>query len=52
MLKVLFNIIRVYVAYGFCCSSFHAEQEILRFFRNVIRVRANEFTQAYGTKDK
>lgn len=52
MLKVLFNLIRVYVAYGFCCSSFHAEQEILGFLRNVIRVRANEFTQAYGTKGK
>ena len=44
----------MFVAYGFSCSSYKAEQEILRVFRNLnrIRVRAKEFTQTYKVREK
>lgn len=43
--------IRVYVAYAFCCPSYLAEQDIVRFFSNLIHSRAKYFFKAHRPKD-
>lgn len=47
----MFALVKIYVTYAFCCSSHFAEQEIVRYFGNLIRVRANEYIKAYRPKD-
>lgn len=49
-LRILVSLIKVRIAFAFTCTEQRSQAEILRYFNNLIRIRANEFLQAHGQK--
>lgn len=46
-LRILLSLIKVRIAFAFTCTEQRSQAEILRYFNNLIRIRANEFLQAF-----
>lgn len=49
-LLTLLSSIKIRVAFAFSCSYQYSEQEIISYFKNLIRARVNEFLKAHGQK--
>lgn len=49
-LPALLSSIKPLIAYSFSCSHQYSEQEIIGYFKNLIRARANDFIKAHGQK--
>jgi hypothetical protein len=49
-LRTLFPLIKIRLAFAFCCSYQYSEEEIISYFQNLIRERANEFLKGKGKK--
>jgi hypothetical protein len=49
-LKTLLPLIKIRIAFSFSCSYQYSEQEIIGYFHNLIRERANEFLKAVKSR--